>query len=91
MKITAQIQQNDFICVLADGEVMVQTENLKGIGEPEWKETLQTHQLGEKLQCTLSDMKESSYETTTDKKPAFVSSAAHRTTCLKAHWSAAVA
>ena len=35
--------------------------------------------------CALSDVKESNYETKTDKEPGFVSSAVHRTTCFKAH------
>lgn len=50
MKIRDQIQEKDFIFVLAEGKVTVQTKDLKGIRQPEWKETLQMHQLEEKLQ-----------------------------------------
>lgn len=84
MKIRDQIQETDFIFVLAEGKVTVQTKDLKGLREPEWKETLQMHQLGEKLQLELVPC-HSSKNPITRPKPGFVSSAIHRTTCFKAH------
>lgn len=35
MKIRDQIQETDFIFVLAEGKVTVQTKDLKGLREPE--------------------------------------------------------
>lgn len=84
MKIRDQTQETDFIFVLEEGKVTVQTKDLKGLREPEWKETLQMHQLGGKLQLELVPC-HSSKNPIMRPKPGFVSSAIHRTTCFKAH------
>lgn len=88
MKIRDQIQETDFIFALAEGKVTVQTKDLKGIKRTRMKRDIRNAPIRRKASdrtCALSVVKESNYETKTDKGPGFVSSAIHRTTCFKAH------